>query len=429
MNSIKGIFRWYFQTSFLLRILIGLIAGAILGLAVGPDVVWVKPFGDLFVRLLKMIVMPVVIFTLVVGAASVHPSQLGKIGVKSFLLYLLTSGFAVALGLLFGNLIGPGEGMQLNTAIDSVGKSAASPNLVQTLLSIIPTNPFSAITNGNMLPTIVGALFFGIGLAYIRQSNEQRIRDAGETVYRFFEGGSEIMYLVVRWVLEYAPIGVFALMALVFGKQGTAAFGPLASVTFSFYLAVIVHLIVIYGLLLGFNKLSLIKFISRGKEAIITAFVTRSSGGTLPVTMRVAKDNMGISKGVYSFTLPLGATVNMDGSAIYQGICVIFISLAIGMPLSIIQQLTVIITAVLASIGAAGVPGAGAIILLMVLESVGLKVEQGSAVAAAYAMILGIDALLDMGRTGLNVAGDLAVTNVVAKSEGQLDQRCWENKE
>ncbi len=428
MGFVKSVFRWYFQTNFLLRILVGLIAGAVVGLAVGPEVVWVKPFGDLFVRLLKMIVMPVVIFTLVVGAASVHPSQLGKIGVKSFFLYLITSAFAVALGLLFGNMIGPGEGVQLGAAADSAGKSAASPSLVQTLLSIIPTNPFSAITNGNMLPTIVGALFFGIGLAYVRQSEEQRIREAGETVFRFFEGGSEIMYLVVRWVLEYAPIGVFALLALVFGKQGTAAFGPLASVTFSFYLAIIAHLIVIYGLLLGYNKLSLFKFLSRGKEAIITAFVTRSSGGTLPVTMRVAKENMGVSRGVYSFTLPLGATVNMDGSAIYQGICVIFISLAIGMPLTLVQQLTVIITAVLASVGAAGVPGAGAIILLMVLESVGLKVEPGSAVAAAYAMILGIDALLDMGRTGLNVAGDLAVTNVVAKSEGQLDQSYWEDE-
>lgn len=428
MCSVKKIFGWYFQTSLLLRILIGLVAGAVIGLVVGPEAVWLKPFGDLFVRLLKMIVMPVVIFTLVVGAASVHPSKLGKIGVKAFVLYMITSGFAVAFGLFFGNLLSPGDGMQLAAVVDSAGKNIEPPKLVDTFLNVVPTNPFSAISDGKMLPTIFATLLFGIGIAYSRQSKEERIKNASETMFRFFESGAEIMYLIVRWVLEYAPIGVFALMALVFGQQGAAAFGPLGSVTFAFYLAVFGHLFVVYGFLLTANKIHLFKFLAKGKDAIITAFVTRSSGGTLPVTMEIAQDRMGISKGVYSFTLPLGATINMDGSAIYQGVCVIFIALAIGMPLDFVQQLTVIATAVLASVGAAGVPGAGAIMLLMVLESVGLKVEPGSSVAAAYAMILGIDALLDMGRTSLNVTGDLAVTSVVARSEGQLDWSCWENE-
>ncbi len=427
MKKKSGILGWYFQSNLLLRILIGLVLGAFVGLVVGPAIAWVSPFGDIFVRLLKMIVMPVVIFTLVVGAASIHPSKLGKIGVKALIFYLVTSAFAVGLGLLMGNLFSPGSGMELVSNAAAVGKELKTPSLVETFVSIIPTNPFEAISGGNILPTIFAALVFGIGLAYTRQSEQQRIKDAAETVFRLFEGGAEIMYMVVRWVLEYAPIGVFALIAVVFGKQGATAFGPLGIVTLAVYCALLIHLLVVYGGILAFNGINLFQFISKAKDAMLTAFVTRSSGGTLPVTMGIAKDQMGVSKGVYSFTLPLGATINMDGTAIYQGVCAIFVGLAIGLPLTLGQQLTVITTAVLASIGTAGVPGAGAIMLLMVLDSVGLKVEPGSAVAGAYAMILGIDALLDMGRTSINVTGDLAATCIVAKSEGQLDASYWDS--
>jgi len=227
--------------------------------------------------------------------------------------------------------------------------------------------------------------------------------------------------------LEYAPIGVFALIAVVFGKQGAKAFGPLVVVTLAVYVAYIVHLLLVYGGLLKGYRIGFLRFLSGAKEAILTAFVTRSSSGTLPVTMRCAGENIGISKGIYSFTLPLGATINMDGSAIYQGVCALFVGFAIGMPLSFTQQLTVIVTAVLASIGAAGVPGAGAIMLLMVLNSVGLPVEAGTPVAAAYAMILGIDALLDMGRTALNVTGDMACTSIIAKTEDEMDLKKWDS--
>ncbi|MBU1564954.1 MAG: dicarboxylate/amino acid:cation symporter, partial [Proteobacteria bacterium] len=197
------------------------------------------------------------------------------------------------------------------------------------------------------------------------------------------------------------------------------------AITASVYIGLAIHLLLVYCGLLSVCRINPLQFLIKIREAFVTAFVTRSSGATLPVSMEVADEKLGVSKGVYSFTLPLGATINMDGTAIYQGVCAIFVGLAIGMPLTFNQQLTVIVTAVLASIGTAGVPGAGAIMLLMVLDSVGLKVEPGSAVAAAYAMIFGIDALLDMGRTAMNVAGDLAITTVVAKSEGELDMGCW----
>ncbi len=423
----NGILGWYFQTNLLLRILIGLALGAAFGLILGPKVAVVSPLGDIFVRLLKMIVVPVVIFTLVVGAASIHPSRLGRIGAKALIFYMLTSAFAVALGLLFGNLFSPGQGMQLAGVADAAGKALQKPDLISTFINIIPKNPFSAIADGDILPIIFAALMFGMGVAYLRESKDERIKIAAETVFRFFDGGAEVMYKVVNWVLEYAPIGVFALIAVVFGKQGAAAFGPLGVITISIYLAMIVHIAVVYGGLLAVYKISLMQFLSRARSATITAFVTRSSGGTLPVTMDVAKTKMGVSKGVYSFTLPLGATINMDGTAIYQGVCAIFVGFAIGMPLTLGQQLTVIATAVLASIGTAGVPGAGAIMLLMVLDSVGLKVEPGTAVAAAYAMIFGIDALLDMGRTAVNVTGDLAGTCIVAKTEGEMDQKVWDD--
>jgi Na+/H+-dicarboxylate symporters len=233
------------------------------------------------------------------------------------------------------------------------------------------------------------------------------------------------MYKVVHGIMQYAPIGVFVLIAQVFAQQGAKAIGPLLIVTLTVYVGLIVHLVVIYGGLLSVYKLGFGKFLKGANEAMITAFVTRSSSGTLPVTMRCSEENLGVPRTIGSFTLPLGATINMDGTAIYLGVCAMFIGFATGSPLTLNQQLTVIITATLASIGTAGVPGAGAIMLIMVLESVGLNVVEGSAVAAAYAMILGIDALLDMGRTCLNVTGDMVGSSIVAKTEKELDMSKW----
>jgi Na+/H+-dicarboxylate symporter len=417
---------WYFRTNLLVRILIGLAAGSLAGIVFGPRIEWVSPLGDVFVRLLKLIVMPVVVFTLIVGAASIHPARLGRVGIKALLLYTLTTGFAVAIGLAVGNVFQPGAGMKLAGSAAGGSMGIAAPSLLQTVLEIVPLNPFKAITDGNMLQTIFFAILFGMGVAYLRESADPRVRQAADTVFAFFDGCAEVMYKVVNWILQYAPIGVFALIAVVFGQQGPEAFGPLAMVTVSVYAALLLHLIVVYSGLLVIFRIHPLKFLVRAREAIVTAFVTRSSGGTLPVSMDVAENKLGVSKGVYSFTLPLGATINMDGTAIYQGVCVLFIGFAVGAPLDFGQQMTVILTAVLASIGTAGVPGSGAIMLMMVLNSVGMEVEQGTSVAMAYSMIFGIDALLDMGRTALNVTGDLVVTCGVAKVEGELDETCWQ---
>ena len=415
---------WYFKSNLLVRILIGLILGAVVGLIVGPKIAVIKPFGDLLIRLLQMIVVPVIFFSLIVGSASISPARLGRVGVKIIVYYFLTTAVAVAIGLFFANILRPGWGLSLAGAGTEV-KELVAPSLIDTLLNIVPKNPFASLAAGDVLPIIFFAILFGIGVAFLKESKDERIVHGAETILTFCDGAVEVMLVIVRWVLQYAPIGVFALLAVVFGTQGAKVAGPLGLVTLTVYLALAVQVIVTYGGALTIYKLNLFKFLQRAKEAMVTAFVTRSSGATLPVTMKCADENMGIPKGIYSFTLPLGATINMDGTAIYQGVCALFVAFAVGINLTFGQQMIVILTATLASIGTAGVPGAGAIMLLLVLNSVGLKVEAGSAVAAAYAMILGIDAILDMGRTSINITGDLAGSAIVAKTEGELNLDKW----
>ena len=414
-------------------ILIGLILGAITGVIfafISPDNVVRKyallvaaPLGTLFINLLKMIVTPVIIFTLVSGVASIEPSRLGKVGVKIIIFYMLTSLMAIIVGLVVGNIRQPGQGIVLaETAKEITAKEA--PSLVTIFLNIIPTNPFASIAKGDVLPIIFFSIFFGIALAFARDSRDEKVKESADVVYKFFDGCAQVIFRVVGWVMLYAPIGVFFLIFQVFTQQGADAFGPLLHVTLAVYIGLVLQIFVVYMLICAAFKINPVLFLKKVYEPWLTAFVTRSSGGTLPVSMDTAERKMGISKGVYSFTLPLGATINMDGTTIYLGVCATFIANAVGMPLDASQQMTVIITAVLASIGTAGVPGAGAIMLIMVMNSVNLDVTQGN-VKLAYAMILGIDALLDMGRTSMNIVGDLCGTCVVAKLEDEMDPSFW----
>ncbi len=416
-------------------ILIGLILGGIIGaiFAFIPEehaskryaLLVAAPLGDLFIRLLKMIVTPVIIFTLISGVASISPARLGKVGVKIIVFYMLTSFLAIIVGLAVGNIMQPGEGVTLKETTQEI-QAKEAPSLVETLLAIVPTNPFESIAKGDVLPIIFFSIFFGIALAYARDNQDAKIKESADSVYKFFDGCAQVIFKVVGWVMMYAPIGVFFLIFQVFAKQGAEAFGPLLHVTVAVYIGLLFQMFVVYVVICSIFKISPVKFIKKVYEPWLTAFVTRSSGGTLPVSMDTAERKMGISKGVYSFTLPLGATINMDGTTIYLGVCAFFIANAVGIPLTGAQQMTIIITAVLASIGTAGVPGAGAIMLIMVLNSVGLDVSQGN-VKLAYAMILGIDALLDMGRTSMNIVGDLCGTCVVAKVENEMDMSYWED--
>lgn len=428
MDDSKNFFKIYLKINLLIKILVGLILGGIIGIIFAftdldpaKYIAIAQPFGDLFVRLLKMIVIPVILLSLVSGAASISPSRLGKVGIKIFLFYLATSALAVLIGLILANIFRPGFELGIAGVAEVAGRAAEAPTVIQVLLNIVPTNPIASLVKGEVLPIIFFAVIFGIALSYLKEEGNK----TAETVLDFTDGCANAMYKIVAAIMQYAPIGVFALVSIVFAIHGHKVIGPLILVCAIAFIGYIIHLICVYGGILGLSGLNLIKFLKFGNEAMITAFVTRSSGGTLPITLKNVEENMGVPRSIASFTLPLGATINMDGTAIYLGVSAMFIGFATGNPLTLDQQLIVIITATLASIGTAGVPGAGAIMLLMVLESVNLPVTAGSAVAAAYAMILGIDVLLDMGRTCLNVTGDMVGTAIVSKSEKELDLTKW----
>lgn len=423
------LFSWYFKPNLLLRILIGLILGSICGIIfqnAQTAISILSPIGELFIRLLKMIVIPVIASTLIVGASSITPAQLGRIGIKTLIYYTITSVFAIIIGLGVGKLFNPGLGLELIASPISEGKTAEAPSMLQILLEIVPTNPIGVISSGQVLPMIFFCLIFGIALAFGRDSDDENVKKSSDTVFYFVDGVSQAMFKIVGWVMQYAPIGVFALIFIVFSKNGAAAFGSLASVTATVYVGFIMQILLVYCTICVLMKLSPVVFLKKARPALITGFVTRSSGATLPVSIQ-SSQNMGVPKNIYSFGLPVGSTMNMDGTTVYLGVCAIFIANAVGVPLDGSQMLTITMTAVLGAIGTAGVPGAGAIMLLMVLESIGLPVESGSAVAIAYGMILGIDALLDMGRTALNVGGDIVGVVTVAKQENTLDKEAWDS--
>ncbi len=419
-----GLWESYKRFPVIYKILIGFILGIIAGIIVGPGIAVIYPLGTLLIRLLKMVVAPIVLFSLVVGAASIAPKKLGKIGTKIIIYYLATSAVAVVIGIFMARLFNVGAGVNLVKTGGTQIKVSQPPSIVDVLLNIVPTNPFAALTEGKVLQIIFFAIVLGIALTYLMNSKNERLRKAGETTYRVFDGLAEAMYKIVRGILEYMPIGVFALIGYVVAKYGPKILGPLAIAVVALYVGLFIHIFLTYGSILAAFKLNIIKFLKGAKEAMLTAFVTRSSSGTLPVTMRVADENLGVKKTVYSFTLPLGATINMDGTAMYQAIATFFIANALGIHLTLAQQLMIVLTAVLASIGTAGVPGAGLIMLAMVLQSVGLPLTDPN-VALAYSMIAGIDVILDMGRTMVNVTGDLVGTSIVAKTEGELDLTKW----
>ena len=390
------------KSKLLIVILISLIIGAVLGMLASAyasaetlkNLISISdPIGNIFIRLLKMIVMPVIIFTLISGVSSISPKHLGIVGIIILLFYMITSVISSVFGLAVGNLIKPGLDLDLNMAMATT-KEFVKPNFIDTLLSTIPTNPFSSFAkgDGDVLPTIFFSIFFGISLAFCRDN--EKTKDTAEIVYKFFDGCTHIIIRIVGWIMFYAPIGVFALIFTVFAKNGPESFKSLLKVTYTIYIAFAIQLVIVYSIINIIFGINPRKFLVKIFEPLFTAFVTRSSGGTLPISMKAADEKMGINQGIYSFTLPLGATINMNGTAIYLGICAIFISNATGNPLDFNAQLTVVIVSVL---------------------------------AAAYGMILGIDAILDMGRTALNISGDLCGTAVVAKITKQMDMSKWQD--
>lgn len=423
-----GILGWYFNFNLLYRILIGLVIGAAAGIilaATGIDKLpeWLSMFGTIFTRLLKMIILPIILSTLIVGASSVSPANIGKVGIRIIVMYLVTSALAVIIGLAMGSIFRPNAELAV-LAANAAGKTA-SVSVWQTISDIIPTSVASAVVNEKILQVIFFALIFGICLSYMKIAQDERLARCGQVIYDFCDGVAEIMMKMVKGIMQYAPIGVAVLVCEVFAKNGAKVAGSLLIVTIACFLGYALHILLVYGGLLRIYKIPAKKFFNAAKTPFITAFVTRSSNGTLPVTIEGA-EQLGIDKEVYGFSLPLGATINMDGTAIYQGVCAIFIVLSVtGSSLTFGQMCMVVLSATLASIGTAGVPGAGAIMLAMVMSSIGFPIVEATPIAGAYAMILGIDAILDMGRTALNVTGDLCCTTCVAKQMGFVNKEMW----
>ncbi|WP_028309542.1 dicarboxylate/amino acid:cation symporter [Desulfitibacter alkalitolerans] len=392
------------------KILIGLVAGIIVGLfmqgAQDIAVTYIKPFGDLFIRLIMMIIVPLVLSTLIVGAASTGDlKKLGRMGGKTIAYYLTTTAIAVTIGIIFANIFKPGRGLTLPVDAEYAGREA--PPILDVLLNVVPRNPVQAMADGSMLQIIVFALFVGIAISIVGQK--------AAPVKAFFEGFAEVMYKITGMVMQVAPYGVFALIVPVVAANGPAVLLPLGKVIGVMYLAAIVHVLIVYtAVIKGFSNLTLPEFYKGILPAQVIAFSTCSSGATLPATIKCTEENLKISKSTTSFVLPLGATINMDGSAIYQGVAALFVAQVYALDLTLGQQLTIVLTGTLASIGAAGVPGAGLIILTMVLASVGLPME-------GIALIAGIDRILDMARTTVNITGDAAAAVFIDATEQKYD--------
>ena len=396
------------------KILIGLGAGILAGILLqgSPAVAnaWIKPFGTLFLNLIKMIIVPLVLASLVVGTCGLGDvKKLGRIGGKTMAYYLLTTAFAVILGLILANIFSVGAGYVLPSDVKAA-EASKMPSVIDTLLNIIPTNPIKAASDGNMLQIIAFALILGSGIVVLG--------DKGKPVFDFFDSLAEISYKITGGIMAFAPYAVFALITPVVASNGPKVLLPLLSVIIIVYVGCALHAALVYsGTLMAFAKFSPMKFFKGIFPAQAIAFTTCSSSATLPVNMQCTEENLGVPKSISSFVLPLGATINMDGTALYQGVCALFIANVYGLELTIAQQATIVLTATLASIGTAGVPGAGLIMLTMVLQTVGLPLE-------GLALVAGIDRILDMARTTINITGDSACAVIIAASENELDRDC-----
>lgn len=362
--------------------------------------------GKIFVNLLKMMIVPLVFVSLICGVANTEEVRsLGRLGVKTFVLYLITTGVAISLALILGSLIDPGAGIHIDQDVNFEAKQP--PPFTQVLINIFPANPIQSMSEGAMLQVIVFAIMVGVALTHTGE--------AGERITRIFADLNVVVMKLVQLIMQLAPYGVFFLVAKVFADQGPDILLGLGKYVFAVIIALLLHVLFTYGAILQLlARVNPLVFIRKMWSAIMFAFSTASSAATMPITLGLVEKRLGVRNNVASFTIPLGTTVNMDGTAIMQGVATVFIASAYGIDLSLGDFMAVIATATLASIGTAAVPSAGMITLAMVLGQVGLPAE-------AIGLILGVDRILDMIRTAVNVTGDAAVTTAVARSENALD--------
>lgn len=407
------------------QIFIALLIGALFGVVIHywipssyiKDTVIVEGVlyvvGQGFIRLMQMLVVPLVFCSLICGSMAIGDTKtLGKVGVKTIGFYLVTTALAVCVALGSALLINPGRGLDMDAVQKgTVSSTTEATSLVDTLLNIIPKNPVQSMANGDMLPIIVFALFVGIMLA--------KLGTRGSVVANFFSQFNDVMMEMTMAIMKVAPIGVFCLIARTFATVGFSAFAPMLKYMGNVTLALAIQCLVVYQILLFvFTRLNPFKFIKKFLPVMGFAFSTATSNATIPMSIDTLSKKMGVSKQISSFTIPLGATINMDGTSIMQGVAVVFIAQAYGIPLTMDNLATVVVTATLASIGTAGVPSVGLVTLAMVLNSVGLPTE-------GIALIMGIDRILDMIRTAVNITGDAVCTTIVCHQEGSLNREVF----
>lgn len=406
----------WFAIALWKRILLALVLGVIAGMIWGPGAASISWLGDLFVRLIRMVVVPLVFVTLVSGVVAMgDPAKLGSLGAKTLAIYMVTTLAAIVIGLILAAALQPGVNVDLSAAAPTAVQEAIP--LSERLLSIVPSNPIAALAEGNILAIIFFALLVGVSLLTIGEK--------GKPVAELMDSSSEMMLRITHWVMEVAPFGVFALIAAVAGTQGVAALLDVLTLALAVALACVIHVVFVHGV--GIIKLSLglspLNFFKGARDAMLVAFSTSSSSATLPVSMSVAEDNLGIKPVVASTVLPLGATINMDGTALYVGIVSVFAAQAFGIDLSLTDYAIIAGSTTLVSIGTAAVPGASLFLMAAVMGAIGISPEQ---IAIVIGFILPFDRPLDMLRTVVNICGDLSVATAVANWEGEFDREIFD---
>lgn len=400
------------------KILIGMALGLVVGAIMGPKADMLKPIGQIFLNMIGMLILPLIFASMITGITSIKdPAKLGRVGLKTLMLYLTTTAVAIAVGLLFAYVFKPG--LNIGFVPEAATVPAAEYKEVagfgEMLFNIIPSNPFKAFASGNILQVIVFAVFVGLAIQFSGKK--------GEPMLHFFESVAEVMYTLTGLVMKFAPIGVFAIMAPISGTFGLSILLPLAKLVGTIYAASLMQFFLIFSVILIFLcRLNPIRFFKGMVEAIVFAFSTSSSSATVPVTIHCAQHNLGVPKNIACFVIPLGSTINMNGTALFQGIASVFIAQMYGVDLTVQNLIVIVVTATLSAVGTAGIPGAGVFILSIVLKSVGLPLE-------GIAIIFAIDRLRDMVGTVVNIVGDAVVAVYVAKTEGELDLEQYNSPE
>ncbi|MBB71324.1 MAG: dicarboxylate/amino acid:cation symporter [Legionellales bacterium] len=412
------------KLSLTAQILIAMLLGAIIGTAINfaPDSAFITTYvtdglldigGLIFIDVMKMCVVPVVFVSLVTGVTSLaNPKALGRVGAKAILLYILTTAIAISLGLAIASFLNIGHGM--NLAAEQAAVTEAAPSFKEVVLDFFPSNPIAAMSEGNMIQIIVFALLLGTSISFAKEPG-RRLRD-------FFADANEVVMELVMLIIKAAPYGVFCLIGRLFAKMGFGVIDDLLGYFMTVLVVLVIHVILTNSILLKiFTGLNPLRFFRKMGSAMMFAFSTSSSNVSIPVTLETVERKLGVKNSVASFIVPLGATINMDGTAIMQGVATVFIAHAYNLHIGIGGYLMVVLTATVASIGTAGVPSVGLITLIMVLRQVGLPAE-------GIGLIIGVDRILDMVRTAVNITGDAAISTIIGKSENALDVETFNKK-